>query len=78
MSILFVRTHRLLRLRDDIVIRIEDLGERRQITGVSRSRFDAVGDLGGNPRNLRRFLIEFRDVLDGAGPAAPLRAGASE
>ena len=67
--ILFVRTNRLTRLKDDIVIRIEDLGQRRLVTGESRSRFRAIGDLGGNPRNLRRFLSELRDVLDGAVPA---------
>lgn len=71
--VIFVRTSRLARLKDDIVIRIEDLGERRQVSGESRSRFRVIGDLGGNPRNLRRFLAELRDVLDGAVPRAPGR-----
>ena len=74
--VLFVRTSRLTRLKDDIVIRIEDLGDRREVTGESRSRFRVVGDLGGNPSNLRRFLAELRDVLDGAVPPAPGRTAA--
>jgi len=71
--VLFLRTSRLTRLKDDIVIRIEDLGDRRQVTGESRSRFRVIGDLGGNPSNLRRFLDELRDVLDGAVSPAPGR-----
>ena len=63
--VVFVRTHRLLRLADDIVLRIEDEGGRRVITGESRGR-RAVGDLGRNRRNLRRLLGELRGVLDGA------------
>ena len=66
-QVLFVRTHRLLRFKDDITMRIEDLGDRRRVTGESRSRL-AVGDLGRNPRNLRRVLRELRSVLDGAVP----------
>ena len=64
-QVLFVRTHRLLRLKDDIRMRIDDLGDRRRVTGESRSRL-AVGDLGRNPRNLRRVLRELRSVLKGA------------
>ena len=63
-EILFVRTNRVLRTRDDITIRIEDLGRRRWISGESRSRL-RLGDLGRNPRNLRRLLEELRGVLDG-------------
>lgn len=72
--VLFVRTSRLSRVRSDVVIRIEDLGEQRRLTGESRSRAGFIGDLGANPRALRRFLAEVRDVLEGAvvplaGPA---------
>ena len=61
----FVRTQRLLRIKDDIVVRIEDRGERRVITAESRSRL-GLGDLGRNPRNLRRLRAELADVLQGA------------
>lgn len=74
--LLFVRTHRLLRLQDDIVIRIEELSGQRRVTGESRSRVSLIGDLGANPRNLRRFLAELRDVLEGARLAA--EGGAAE
>jgi len=63
--VVFVRTHRLLRMRDDVVMRIEDEGDRRVVTGESRGRM-AVGDLGRNRRNLRRILTELRGVLQGA------------
>jgi uncharacterized protein (DUF1499 family) len=63
----FVRTNRLLRLRDDIMVRVEDRGDRRVVTGASRSRLE-IGDLGRNPRNLRRLLFELRSVLRGANP----------
>ena len=62
--LLFVRTHRLLRIKDDVTIRIEDRDGRRVVTGESISRL-AIGDLGRNPRNLRRLLAELRAVLDG-------------
>lgn len=61
----FVRTHRLLRIRDDILVRIEDRGNERVITAESISRFH-MGDLGRNPRNLKRVMAEMRDVLGGA------------
>jgi hypothetical protein len=61
----FVRTHRLLRLRDDIVVRLEDRGDHRALSAESRSRL-GVGDLGRNPRNLRRLLLELDAVLAGA------------
>jgi hypothetical protein len=64
-SLLFVRTNRLLRTKDDIVVNIEDRGPERVVTATSTSRLH-VGDLGRNTRNLRRLLGELRDVLDGA------------
>jgi hypothetical protein len=63
--VLFVRTSRIWRFKDDIIILIDDLGDRRQVSGQSASRI-GVGDLGQNPRNLRRLLAELRDVLEGA------------
>jgi uncharacterized protein (DUF1499 family) len=63
--VLFVRTSRLFRFKDDIIILIDDLGDRRQVTGKSASRI-GIGDLGQNPRNLRRLFAELRDVLEGA------------
>jgi hypothetical protein len=68
--VIFVRTSRIWRLKADVVIRIEDLGERRVVTGESRSRL-GIGDLGQNPRTLRRFLAELRAVLAGAAPPRP-------
>jgi len=62
--LIFVRTNRLLRFKDDITVRIEDRGDQRAVTGESRSRID-WGDLGRNPRNLRRLLEELRAVLEG-------------
>jgi hypothetical protein len=67
--VLFVRTSRIWKFKDDIIIIIEDLGSERMVSGKSASRV-GVGDLGQNPRNLRRFLAELRAVLQGAGPAA--------
>lgn len=64
--IVFERTSRVWRLKDDIVLRIEDLGDRCRLGGESRSRLD-YGDLGQNPRNLRRILAELRIVLDDRG-----------
>jgi len=65
MLITFERTNRLLRFTDDITIRIEDRDGTRVVTGESHSRI-GIGDLGRNPRNLRRLLHEMRTVLDGA------------
>jgi len=62
--VLFVRTNRLLRIKDDITIRVKNHGDRREVSGESVSRL-AVGDLGRNPRNLRRLLAELRAVLEG-------------
>jgi len=75
--IYFERTQRLLGFKDDIIVRIEDRGNRRAITAESRSRL-RIGDLGRNPRNLRRLLAELRLVLDGAapGPILELSIGA--
>lgn len=63
--LLFVRTSRIWRFKDDVTMRVEDLGDRCAITGESRSRV-GVGDLGQNPRTLRRILREIRAVLDGS------------
>jgi ABC-type molybdenum transport system ATPase subunit/photorepair protein PhrA len=60
--VVFVRTNRLLRFKDDVTIRVQDRGNERVVVGESRSRL-GIGDLGRNPRNLRRFLDELRGVL---------------
>ena len=73
-TLLFVRTSRILRFKDDIVVRIEDRGSERVVTAASKSR-SSLGDLGRNPRNLRRLIEEVRDVLEGAARnPAPLRS----
>ena len=61
----FIRTARLLRFKDDVAIRVVDKDGQRTIVGESRSRI-GIGDLGVNPRNLRRFFTELHNVLDGA------------
>ncbi len=60
--LLFVRTHRVLRIKDDIVIHVEDQGSRRLVGGAAESRLH-VGDLGRNPRSLKRFHAELAAVL---------------
>ena len=61
--ILFVRTSRVWRFKDDVTLRVREIDEGRSIvTGESRSRV-GFGDLGQNPRNLRRILAELRTVL---------------
>jgi uncharacterized protein (DUF1499 family) len=62
----FVRTTRLFRFRDDITVRVADLGDRREVTAISRSRV-GHGDLGQNPRNLEELLRTLRSRLSG-GP----------
>jgi hypothetical protein len=73
-SILFVRRNRVLRFADDVTIHVQDRGSQRVVVGESRSRI-GFGDLGRNPRNLRRLLDELRTVLDGASGAPLLNAG---
>jgi hypothetical protein len=67
-TVVFERTGRVLRIKDDIIIRVEDLGQRCRLTGESRSR-TRFGDLGQNPRNLRRILSELAVVLDDTPPS---------
>jgi hypothetical protein len=64
-SVAFVRTARPFGLADDVTLRIRDLGSRRVVSGTSVSRLH-IGDLGRNPRNLRRLLGELDAVLDNA------------
>ncbi len=64
--VVFERTSRVWRFKDDIILRVEDLGDRCRLGGESRSRI-GYGDLGQNPRNLRRILAELRIVLDERG-----------
>lgn len=59
----FVRTHRLLRLRDDVTVRIERIGRETTIETHSKARL-RIGDLGRNPKNIRRLHTELEDVLD--------------
>jgi uncharacterized protein (DUF1499 family) len=68
----FVRTNRLLRFKDDITIRVQQLDDHCEISGVSISRF-GYGDLGRNPRNLRRILEETRTVLNGSAHTPALQ-----
>ena len=66
-TVLFSVTSRLLRLKDDVAVHIVDEGRQRVVTASSGTRNALpIGDLGRNPRNLRRLMTELRDVLDGA------------
>jgi len=66
-TVLFSVTSPLLRLKDDVVVHIVDRDGRRVVTASSGSRSPLpIGDLGRNPRNLRRLYTELHDVLDGA------------
>jgi hypothetical protein len=58
----FVRTHRLLRLKDDITVRITSDGHERTIETHAAARLH-VGDLGRNPRTIRRLYAELEDVV---------------
>jgi hypothetical protein len=60
-SLIFVRTNRILRIKDDITIRLQNRGDGWALTGESTSRW-AIGDLGRNRRNLNRFLLELQAV----------------
>ena len=57
-----VRTTRLMRFRDDIVVRIERTEAGTVVNASSRSRV-GKGDLGQNPRNLRELLDKLRARL---------------
>ena len=57
-----VATTSLFKFKDDVILRIEDLGGRCVVTGESRSRVGKA-DLGQNPRNLRRIFVELDAVL---------------
>jgi len=58
----FVRTHRLLRIKDDVTVRIERSGREQTIETHSAARL-GIGDLGRNPRNIRRLYAELEDIL---------------
>jgi uncharacterized protein (DUF1499 family) len=58
-----VRTTPVFRFKDDVTLRVADLGGGSRITGDSRSRV-GKGDLGQNPRNLIEILDETRAVLE--------------
>jgi hypothetical protein len=73
-TVVFERTSRVLRLKDDIIIRVEDLGPRCRVTGESKSRL-GLGDLGQNPRNLRRIVTELFVVLEDPSAAARPASG---
>jgi hypothetical protein len=60
--LVFERTSRVFHLKDDVVLRVEAEGQGSRLTGESRSRLE-WGDLGQNPRNLRRILDELDTVL---------------
>ena len=58
----FVRTHRLLRIKDDVTVRITRDGTGQAIETHSAARL-GIGDLGRNPRNIQRLYAELEDVL---------------
>jgi uncharacterized protein (DUF1499 family) len=60
----YVRTSRVFRCKDDVVVRVEEQGTSCLVTATSRSRVGG-GDLGQNPRNLRALLGAIRERLGG-------------
>jgi hypothetical protein len=70
-TVVFERTSRVWKLKDDVILRVEPVDGRSRLTGVSRSRLD-YGDLGQNPRNLRRILTELDSVLELMPQARPV------
>ena len=58
----FVRTHRILRLKDDITVRIRRSGRGQTIETHAAARL-GLGDLGRNPRTIRRLYAELEDIL---------------
>ena len=58
----FVRTSRLFRFKDDIVVRVREAGGERIIEAEARSRV-GKGDLGQNPRSLKALLGQVRARL---------------
>ncbi len=58
----FVRTHRLLRLKDDLTVRVTRSGSQQTIEAHSKARL-AIADLGRNPKTIRRLYAELEDVL---------------
>ena len=78
-TVLFSVTSPFLRLQDDVAVHIVDEGRQRVVRASSGTRNALpIGDLGRNPRNLRRFMTELRDVLDGAARSpAPLASSKS-
>ena len=58
----FVRTHRLLRLKDDVTVRIASNGREHSIETHAAARLH-VGDLGRNPRTIRRLYAELEDIV---------------
>ena len=55
----FVRTTRLWRFQDDVVVSIQSREQGTLLNAESRSRVGR-GDLGQNPRNLRELLDKLR------------------
>ncbi len=62
--VLFIRTSKVFRLKNDIRMHVRDRGKSRVVFGESRSRWGG-GDLGQNPRNLREILAELKSVFEG-------------
>ncbi len=64
-----VRQSMLFKFEDDVTVRIEDEGEVRAVHAESRSRI-GDGDLGQNPRNVRKIMAAMAEAIVG-GRAAP-------
>ncbi len=58
----FVRTHRLLRLRDDLTVKVTRVGSEQRIETHAKARL-GIADLGRNPKTIRRLYAELEDVL---------------
>lgn len=58
----FVRTQRLFRLKDDVTVRIERAAGGPTIETHAVARLH-LGDLGRNPRTIRRLHAELEDIV---------------
>jgi len=60
-----VRTTRLMRYKDDVMVTLKRVGNETSVDVFSRSRV-GKGDLGQNPRNIRELLAHIASFTAGS------------